>query len=54
MKVNNDISYHVKAMTIEDAKKIGKWKYALPYSMYNMGDAPEDIQELTDGSYYSA
>lgn len=53
MKVNKDVLYHVKAMTIEDANRIGKWEYDLPYSMYNMGDEPEDIQELTDGSYYS-
>lgn len=53
MKDNKTISYTVQKMTVEDAKKIGKWKYDPPYSMYSMTDNLEGIQELTDGTYYS-
>ena len=53
MKGNKTISYTVSEMTVEDAKKIGTWKYAPPYSIYSMTDDPESIEELTDGTYYS-
>lgn len=40
-------------MALEEAESIVKWSYEPPYSMYNMSDDEEDIQELMDGSYYS-
>ncbi|MEB5451084.1 GNAT family N-acetyltransferase [Virgibacillus pantothenticus] len=43
----------MKTITKQAAKKIVKWKYEPPYSMYNMTNDLENIQELTDGSYFA-
>ncbi|WP_051287206.1 GNAT family N-acetyltransferase [Paenibacillus taiwanensis] len=45
--------YIFKLMRLEEAENIVKWNYAPAYSMYNMSDDIEEIQELLDGSYYS-
>lgn len=41
-------------MKLEEAQEIVKWRYGSPYSRYDMSDDVEDIQELMDGSYFSA
>lgn len=41
-------------MKLEEAQEIVKWRYSSPYSRYDMSDDVEDIQELMDGSYFSA
>ncbi|WP_106767543.1 GNAT family N-acetyltransferase [Paenibacillus faecalis] len=53
MNNKQSISYIFHLMRLEDAENIVKWHYAPPYSIYNMSDDLEDIQELMDGSYYS-
>jgi hypothetical protein len=41
-------------MKLEEAQDIVKWRYDYPYSRYDMSDDVEDIQELMDGTYFSA
>lgn len=53
MKDSSLVFYKVKVMKIEEARNIVKWRYDQPYSMYNMSDNAEDIEELMDGSYFS-
>jgi RimJ/RimL family protein N-acetyltransferase len=43
-------------MDEQAAKAIANWKYEPPYSMYNMMDDSEEIEDITelmDGSYFS-
>ena len=47
------MNYNFEAMSIEDAKLIANWGYEEPYSLYNMTDTAEQIEELTDGTYFS-
>lgn len=53
LKDSSLVFYKVKVMKIEEARNIVKWRYDQPYSMYNMSDNAEDIEELMDGSYFS-
>jgi RimJ/RimL family protein N-acetyltransferase len=41
-------------MKLEEAQEIVKWRYDSLYSRYDMSDDIEDIQELMDGTYFSA
>nr|WP_305953429.1 GNAT family N-acetyltransferase [Paenibacillus sp. P32E] len=45
--------YCIAAMDEQQARKIVNWVYEPPYSIYNMTDDPEDIQEMLDGTYFS-
>lgn len=47
------MNYNIEEMSIEDAKQVASWRYEEPYSLYNMTDTPEEIEELTDGTYFS-
>lgn len=46
--------YSINIMKLEEAQEIVKWRYGSPYSRYDMSDDVEDIQELMDGTYFSA
>jgi RimJ/RimL family protein N-acetyltransferase len=48
------MKYKIDKMNFEQAEKISKWKYEDEYSIYSMDDSQETIDELLDGSYYSA
>lgn len=41
-------------MSQKHAKAIATWTYPEPYSLYNMDEDEETIEELTEGSYYAA
>lgn len=41
-------------MSHQYAKVIATWTYPEPYSLYNMDDDEETLEELMDGSYYAA
>jgi Acetyltransferases, including N-acetylases of ribosomal proteins len=44
----------IKPINYEEAKQISKWIYKEPYSIYSMVESDECINELLDGSYFSA
>lgn len=46
--------YIINRMKLEEAQEIVRWRYDSPYSLYDMSDDEEDIQELMDGTYFSA
>ncbi|GAA0381753.1 GNAT family N-acetyltransferase [Bacillus horti] len=46
-------SSKIKQLSLAEAKEIALWQYEHPYSLYNLSEDPEDIDELMDGSYYS-
>ncbi len=48
------MKYLIKQMNYIEAEMISKWRYTEPYSIYNMDDSRESIEELLNGSYYSA
>jgi ribosomal-protein-alanine N-acetyltransferase len=50
---NKRRGYHINPMCEKEAAIVSQWRYNDPYSFYNMGNDPETIQELLDGSYYS-
>lgn len=41
-------------MKLVEAQEIVRWRYDTPYSRYDMSDEETDIQELMDGTYFSA
>lgn len=53
MNIPQTINYQFNPMRLDEAKSIVNWTYDYPYSIYNMSDDSEDIQELMDGSYFS-
>lgn len=53
MKEKDPDLYKVNKMKSEESRNIVRWQYDPPYSMYNMGDNADDIEELMDGSYFS-
>lgn len=51
--MSDPIKYQIKQMNIEEVNQIVKWKYLSPYSIYNMNETAECLNELLNGSYYS-
>ncbi|WP_019911705.1 GNAT family N-acetyltransferase [Paenibacillus sp. HW567] len=43
----------ISVMKEQEAREIVIWEYDPPYSIYNMTDDSDSIQELMDGSYFS-
>lgn len=48
------MKYNIGQMTHKQAIEITTWKYEGDYSIYNMDNSEEEIQELLNGTYYSA
>lgn len=46
--------FNIKEMNYDEAKKISKWTYKEPYSIYSFDESDECISELLNGDYYSA
>ncbi len=44
----------IKQVTNNEAKRISKWIYKDPYSIYSLDGSNECIKELLNGDYYSA
>lgn len=44
----------IKKVTGDEALDISRWQYQHPYSFYDSDDSSEGIDELMDGTYYSA
>lgn len=44
----------IKQVTDNEARKISKWIYSEPYSIYSMDGSKGCIKELLNGDYYSA
>ena len=51
--MSDHIEYKINLIGIEEAKQIVKWRYQDPYSIYNMDETDECLNELLNGSYYS-
>lgn len=47
------MKYQIKLIEIEEIKQIMKWRHQEPYSIYNMDETDECLDELLNGSYYS-
>lgn len=45
---------NVKQMNYNEAKQISKWIYKEPYSIYSMDGSDNCIDELLNGTYFSA
>jgi RimJ/RimL family protein N-acetyltransferase len=44
----------IMPLKVEQAREITNWKYTEPYDFYNMIEDEETIDELMDGTYFSA
>lgn len=44
---------HIKQMEYNEGKIVMNWRYDEPFSIYNMEDSKETLEELINGTYYS-